>query len=70
MHEHGCCSKEGHEGHDHHKDKHGHKKELWHAMHDENMPADERIGKLEELKDHLVKKVDKITATIDELKKK
>ena len=59
------CSKEGH---DHHKE-HGHKKEMWHALKDESMPAAERISKLEELKDHLEKKIEKITSTLDELKK-
>ena len=56
MHGEGCSK----EGHDHHKHEHGHKKELWQAFKDENMPVAERISKLEELKDHLEKKIGKI----------
>ena len=52
--------------------EHG-KKEHWQkfkqALEDENMPAEERIGLLEEKKEFLVKKLEKIDAVLAELKK-
>ena len=61
---HGCESKEGHGEHG----KHEHHKELWQAFKDENMPADERIAKLEELKGIFTKKIEKIESVIAQLK--
>ena len=53
---------------DENKEKHDHKKELWQAFKDESMPAEERIAKLEELKGHLAKKIEKIDGIIAGLK--
>ncbi len=49
------------------------KKEQWHkwkqAMHDEDMAAEERITLLEEMKQHLLQKQEKIDALLAELRK-
>jgi hypothetical protein len=53
-------------------DKQG-KNEPWHqwkqAMHDESMAAEERIKLLEEMKQHLLQKIEKADAVLAELKK-
>lgn len=53
-------------------DSHG-KKEEWHkwkqAMQDDSMAAEERITLLEEMKQHLLQKLEKIDALLPELKK-
>jgi len=53
-------------------DEHG-KKEPWHqwkqAMRDESMATEERITLLEEMKQHLLQKIEKVDAVLAELKK-